>query len=84
MRAAVGGGKLPLLKVSRGLRIYKLAIDNTSLGGKPSSRSWHTDSVLWSAILRKLGGLNRNPGKVVLARKVKKNNKSTIGIFFKV
>ena len=28
--------------------------------------------------------VNRNTGKVVLARKVKKNNKSTIGIFFTV
>jgi len=37
MRAAVGGGKLPLLKVSRELRILWY-----SLGGRPSSRSWHT------------------------------------------
>ena len=37
-----------------------------------------THIIIYSA------GLNRNPGKVVLARKVKKINKSTIGIFLKV
>ena len=51
MNAAVGGGNLPLLKVSRKLRW------DEHLGGiNPPSRSWHTTSVTWSAILRKKKG----------------------------
>ena len=42
----------------------------------------------YGVILDNVAGIkelvNRNRGKVVLAQKVKNNNKSTIGIFFKV